>query len=281
MDAADLYHVPLDEFVAARSALVTRLRSSGDREAAAAAARARKPSLGAWLVDQLAREAPEAIAELLAASADTLETQRSLLTQGPDAGSDVRDASARFAEALGVVRGRARDILEESEHPVSDVTLRRAETTAHAAAVGGAATRHALFRGTLDRDLDPPGFAAIAELEPDAPEVARAIAGLRRARGPSASRRGPDLADASRVSRLRADLRAAEREAMEKRRAADRAVARAARAAERADRLAADALAAREEATTAERAVTPAEEAARSAEALRDAARASLATAEH
>jgi hypothetical protein len=275
VDAAELYRVPLDDFVTARSALATQLRSAGDREAAAAVARARKPSLGAWTVDQLAHTAPDAVAELLAAAADATETQRAALAHGTEATIEVREASARFKKALEDLAARARVVLETSGLPATDANVRRAQTTAHAAAVGGPATRGALFRGTLDRELDPPGFVVMDEFEADLPDVSAAIAARRGRRGP-APREAQGPPDVSRVRELSADLRAAEREAEEKRRAADRVAAHAARTAERADRLADEARAARQEAAVAERAVVAAEEAAQTAEALRDSVRASL-----
>ena len=277
MDPAELYRVPLDEFVSARSALAKQLRSSGDRDGAAAVTALRRPALGAWIVDQVAHTEPDVITELLAAATDAGEAQRRALSRGSASGDDVREASTRFAAALAEFDARARDVLKASGHPVSDATIQRARNTAHAAAVGNPAIRAALFRGTLDREVEPPGFGAAVEPDADEPEVARAITARRRSRSATAPHQERRTRDASHIDELRIGLRSAEREAAEKRREADRATAAAARAAERADRLAREAEAAAEEAASIEVERASAEEAARDAESRLDRARVSIA----
>lgn len=276
MDATQLYRVPLDEFVTARSALAKQLRSSGDREGAAAVAAMRKPALGAWVVDQVAYKAPDVITELLAAAADAGDAQRRAMSRGSASADDVRKASARFAEMLGEVGIRAREVLEASGHPVSETTVQRVRNTAHAAAAGGPATRAALFRGTLDREAEPPGFGASADADADDPDVAQAIAARRRSRSTAVPGTKQDAHDASNVHELHMGLRSAEREADEKRREADRASAAHTRAAERADRLAREARAAADEAAALEVERASAEAAAQAAATRRDRARASL-----
>jgi hypothetical protein len=198
------------------------------------------------------------------------------MSRGSASGDDVREAAARFAEALGQVGVRAREVLEASGHPVSDTTIQRARNTAHAAAVGGPATRAALFRGTLDREVEPPGFGASADAEADEPDVAQAIAARRRSRSTTAAGTKQDAHDASQVHELHMGLRSAEREAAEKRREADRAAAAHARAAERADRLAREARAAAQEAAALEVERASAEESAQAAASRLDHARAAL-----
>jgi hypothetical protein len=78
-EESDLYGLPLDEFVPARTELERRLRKSGDRERAAAVKKLPKPSVAAWAVNQASRTQPKARRELLAASNDLRGTQEHLL----------------------------------------------------------------------------------------------------------------------------------------------------------------------------------------------------------
>jgi hypothetical protein len=273
---AELYRGPLDEFVDARNRLARRLRAEGDREAAAAVAGLRKPSLGAWVVDQLAAQAPDLVRDLLAAAADAREAQR------PGGSEALREAGARVRALLDEAGRRARGILEQDGHPVADATVRRAQTTAQAAAAGTPAERKALLRGILDRDLDPPGFGPAGDPEPDTAAVAQAIRDRRHPPPGAAghqrpdSARGADPARPGQPEEAAQAARRAEREATERRRDAERSAATASRQRVRADRLAAEARTAEEEAVAAERAADAAETAARRAEEELDRARAVL-----
>jgi hypothetical protein len=251
MHGAELYRGPLEEFVRARTELARRLRTDGDRGAAAAVAGLRKPSLGAWVVDQLAAWAPDLVRDLLAAASDAREAQR----QGaPEA---LREASARFRGLLDEAGRRARGILEQAGHAATDATVRRAQTTAQAAAAGGPAEREALLLGTLDRDLDPPGFGSAGEPEPDTGAVVEAIRERRRAApaAPAQRRPGPEPdARAARLAELEQAVQRAERELAGRRRDAERSAGAAVRQRARAEHLAAEARVAEEEAVAAERA---------------------------
>jgi hypothetical protein len=54
--AGKLYGISPDAFTSSRSAEVRAATSAGNRELAAAVARLRRPTVGAWLANQLARE---------------------------------------------------------------------------------------------------------------------------------------------------------------------------------------------------------------------------------
>lgn len=273
MHGAELYRGPLEEFVRARAELARRLRTDGDREAAAAVAGLRKPSLGAWVVDQLAASAPDLVRDLLAAASDAREAQR----QGaPEA---LREASARVRGLLDEAGRRARGILEQAGHPVTDATVRRAQTTAQAAAIGAPGEREALLLGTLDRDLDPPGFGPVGEPEPDTGAVAEAISDRRRHTPAAAPQRRPDPdpgARADHVAELEQAVRRAERELAGRRRDAERSAAAAARQRARAERLAAEARVAAEEAAAAERAAATDQDGVRGAQDALESARGRL-----
>jgi hypothetical protein len=54
--AGKLYGVSPEAFTSSRSAEVRAARSAGNRQLAAAVAQLRRPTVGAWLANQLARE---------------------------------------------------------------------------------------------------------------------------------------------------------------------------------------------------------------------------------
>ncbi|HEX4754804.1 MAG TPA: hypothetical protein VH661_03505 [Candidatus Dormibacteraeota bacterium] len=259
MDSAAVYHGPLEGFVSRRTALERTLRSS-DAAAAAAVKKLRKPSVGAWAIDQLAVENPDLVAELLAAGLDAREAQQAV-ADGSRSGEDLLVATTRVREAIeGAVRAAAQ-VLERSGQAMAEETARKIRTTVLAAASGGAADRQALWRGTLDRDLTPTGFGAADVPDDDEPELARAIAPLRRQASPrrrGAATGGARVAAGDRVAQL-----AAERGAAERLKVAERARTIAATKRQHAERLAAEARAADDDATAAERSAEAAEKAAR------------------
>jgi hypothetical protein len=92
-EAADrLYGLPLEDFVAERTAAVKALRKEGDKESAAAVAKLPKPSQVAWVANQLGRAGAD---DLLAAGEAMREAQ--LGGGGRDA---LREATAAHRAAV-------------------------------------------------------------------------------------------------------------------------------------------------------------------------------------
>lgn len=258
MDSAAVYHGPLEEFVARRTALERTLRSS-DAEAAGLVRRLRKPSVGVWAIDQLAVENPDLVTELLAAGLDAREVQQAV-ADGSGSGEDLLVASARVREAVEAAVRAASHVLDRSGQAMAEETARKVRTTVLAAVSGGAAEREALWRGSLDRDLKPTGFGAADVPDDDAPELATILAPLRRRTSP---RPGNLVTGRPRAAGDRVAQRAAERGAAERLKVVERARTIATTKRQYAERLAADARAADDDATAAERAAEAAEKAAR------------------
>src|SRR5712691_5473470 len=100
-DAADqLYSSTLEDFVVERTRLVKELRAAGKREDAEALAKSRKPTVGGWVLNQLARRSRREVDLLL------------------DAGYRLREAQA------GALSGDDREAFEQAQKTQSDV-LRR------------------------------------------------------------------------------------------------------------------------------------------------------------
>jgi DNA repair exonuclease SbcCD ATPase subunit len=143
---AELYQVPLEQFVAERKRLA---KESGDKSLL----ERKKPSISAWVVNQLYWHARDAFDRMM-------ETADQLRKGKLDADRPHRDAIAKL-------RQRAATILEDAGHGATEGVLRRVTTTLSAlAAAGGWEPSEP---GTLAYDLDPPGFGAlgIAAVTPD------------------------------------------------------------------------------------------------------------------
>jgi hypothetical protein len=147
---ADLYALPPEEFVPARNEAVRRARAAGDRQLAAQIAELRRPTVGAWVINRLAREHPELIEELLALGEALRSAQRDLR------GDELRKLSVRrrvlvtelSREAIRLARrDRRRDNL-----PVAEI-----EATL-TAALADPAVAEQVRRGHLTRTVAYTGF---------------------------------------------------------------------------------------------------------------------------
>lgn len=260
METADLYQGPLGDFIARRTALARELRRT-DPDAADAISKLRKPAVSVWAIDQVAVGNAELIAALLAAGADARDVQRNLAA-GTESRDDLALATGRLRDAVEAAARAAVDALTQGGHAPGAETDRRIRTTLQAAATGGAADRHALWTGTLDRDLDVAGFGDAGESEEDDPELAAILAPLRR-KTPSTAPERPQVRHVS--TRELVAQREAERDVAKKDEAAEAARAFALAARHQADRLAEEAAVAAGKARVAEQAADAAEAAARTA----------------
>ncbi|MFP5363698.1 MAG: hypothetical protein ACLGI5_13325 [Thermoleophilia bacterium] len=275
----DLYGLPLDRFIAERTALARALRGDGRRDEAAAVAALRKPSVAAWAVNQLIRSQGSAVAELYAAGDALREAQAKLLAGSGD-GRALRAANEREREAVEALVEAARGLLDSEGHELSATVVERVSGTLHAAALDEGA-RQQVRDGCLERELRHVGLGlGESVLAPASPP--RKGSGTSKARpkgAPAKAGRRP-----AEQGQTKAQRAAREREARERAQAAERAVReresarKAARSAETAARRraqrSADALrAAEERRERAARALAEADEALASARAkARDAA---------
>lgn len=235
----ELFGVPLDEFVATRTAIVKRLKAEGRMEDAAAIAASKKPVVSAWMVNQLARTAATAVAALIEAGESLQGIQRG-------EGGSYEDARQAENAALVDLRRAATDIDPE----VTTATLERMVTSLRAG-IASEEGRSLIRTGRLTTDLEASGFDAFAgavfappaqapPAQPEEPAVdTRRLEELREA-ARVARTEADDAAEQAR--RTRADAEHAERLAATARKAADAAEKRATRAEAKASD-AADALA--------------------------------------
>jgi hypothetical protein len=105
-----LYAAPQAEFVPTRADLVKQARAAGDRELASKIAAARKPTVAAWLVNQVSREYPDdlgTLAELGQALRDAhqrlaADTLRALSQQRNEVLRTLDDRALRIARRAGM-----------------------------------------------------------------------------------------------------------------------------------------------------------------------------------
>jgi hypothetical protein len=208
-----LYGLPLDEFTRARDELARSVRQEGDGERAAEIKRLRKPSVPAWVVNQLARQRELDMQRLVKAGEQLAGAQvEAIRAQKGDAFLEARRDEQRALEALAA---GARDILAEAGRGGGALDRVLATLRAGSLTEDG---RALLKSGRLTEELEPPGFEAFAGLDiptrpsrpvPEPKEARRRVRALQRELGKLEPR-----ADAAerRVADLRAELEAAEAE---------------------------------------------------------------------
>jgi hypothetical protein len=151
VDVDELYGLPLDRFVAERTALARALRTAGDRDEAARVAALRKPSVAAWAVNQLVRTQGKALQELFDAGDSLRDAQTDLLAGRGERG-DLRAATEREREAVNTLLQAARGLLSSDGHELGPAIVERVSDSLHAAALGDEA-REEVGAGRLEREL--------------------------------------------------------------------------------------------------------------------------------
>jgi hypothetical protein len=224
-DAIDnLYGLPLDEFTRARDELARRVRQESGGALAAEIKQLRKPSLPAWVVNQLARQRELDMQRLLKAGEELAGAQvEAIRARTGDAFLEARRDQQHALEAL---TARASEILASAGR--GSAVLDRVLATLRAGSLTEDG-RALLKRGRLTEELEPPGFEALAGFEIPAsppgprPSKKRAPSPAKEPAAAPASAPRPEPAGRARrrANELRRELRALEtRAAAAERRAA-------------------------------------------------------------
>jgi hypothetical protein len=220
IDAASeaLYGAPLSAFTAERKRLADQLKAAGAKPAATAVGKLPRPTMSAWVVNQLWRTERADMELLLATGARVRDGDR--------AGLDEQRA------VMARLRTRAAAVLTCDGHAASPTTIQRVATTLQALSALG--TWEPDRPGRLVADRDPPGFevmlGAVLDAAPaPSPPVPRPpTPPLTVVASASASATTPAAAGSPPTDELAARRAAEERAAAE--RAAQERAARAARA---------------------------------------------------
>ncbi len=217
-EAADeLYALSPREFTGARDARVKEAKATGDAETARRIKALRKPTVAAWLANQLVRAHRDEVAPLLELGAALREATATL--RGPQ----LRQLSRQRNEVVQALVRQARRLAGAAGQPVSEDAVRALQETLNAALADEDAGR-LLLAGRLTEPLEHSGFGPAAGSGPS-PAPARqkelsAAAG--RATGPSAAQQHQaerreqlerELAESWAAARAAADARTVAEEA--------------------------------------------------------------------
>jgi hypothetical protein len=215
-DLDRLYGLPREDFTSERNALVRELQKAGRKDDAEEVRALKKPSISAWAVNQLARQHPQDIADLVKAGDGLRKAQRDVLAGRK--GADVREASRAQHELADELVDAARQILGGA----TQTTAQRISGTLRAASTDPAAAK-LLRKGRLSEDVESVGFGPLLHVAPQRKGRSRPQRNRARERAAAQKKRKQEA-----VAQARKESAAA-------RKAADKAAREAKRAQERAE----------------------------------------------
>jgi hypothetical protein len=166
---AELYGLPLNDFVPGRNALARDLRKSGDTERAAEVAKLKRPSVAAWAVNQLARRNRKELDLLLDAGHRLRTGQLQAMEKGEQARFDA--ARQDHDRAVRELVADARELLAGERAATTDQMISSIERTLRYASIDEE-HRAELASGTLTTEVEAPGFGAFAGIALPPPQAA-------------------------------------------------------------------------------------------------------------
>ncbi len=215
-EADELFRVPPSGFIAARNALVARLREEDRNEEAAAVQSLRKPTAVVWALNQLASRDPDALASLFEAGRDLRAAQQAAVAGKASGAEDLRTATDARRAAVARARDSAISTLQEAglgagQADAIATALETASTDAEAGAALAAGTLQqapaaaaGLGFGEVPGMTVLPGGATGTDHEP---RPARDAARLRKERDKARAAAAGRRATADRLDRQLADAR--------------------------------------------------------------------------
>lgn len=167
-EAADeLYSLSPREFTGARDARAKEAKASGDAETAEQIKALRKPTVAAWLANQLVREHRDEVSPLLELGAALREATATL------SGPELRQLSRQRNDVVQALVRQARQLARGAGQPVSQDVARSLQDTLNAALADEDAGR-LLLVGRLTEPLQHSGFGPTGGSAPaPAPTPAR------------------------------------------------------------------------------------------------------------
>jgi hypothetical protein len=154
-DIDALFQLPLGEFTSARNALSAQLKKDGWAAEAGEVKKLAKPSISAWVVNQLYWQHRELFDRLLEGGERLRRAQLS--------GESARAAGIARRDALAARARIAEALLRDGGNGATRDMLRRVTTTLEALSSFGSAPG-APAVGRIVDDVEPPGFEALAGL---------------------------------------------------------------------------------------------------------------------
>jgi hypothetical protein len=152
--AEELYAVPPEEFVEARTAARDRAKAAGDKELAKAVAALPKPTTAAWVANLLVRRRPDEIAQLSELGEMLRQAQVNL------SGDQLRQLGQQRNQVVAALARQARGLAHAEGHDVSSAVAEQVESTLRAAVVDPDAGE-ALAAGRLATALSYSGLGPV------------------------------------------------------------------------------------------------------------------------
>lgn len=152
--ADELYAVPPEEFVAARTQARDRIRGGGDRELAKAVAALPKPTGAAWACNLLVRRRPEEVAQLIELGELLSRAQVDLSAE------QLRELGRQRNQVVAALARQARGLAHAEGHDVSSAVAEQVESTLRAA-VANPDAGAALQAGRLTTALSYSGLGPV------------------------------------------------------------------------------------------------------------------------
>jgi hypothetical protein len=152
--AEELYAMPPAGFTAARDELARQARAAGERDAAAQIRKLARPTVSAWLVNQLVRASGEQMSRLFEVGQSLHDAQREL------AGDRLRELSARRRQVIAELLPEASRLAAAADVSVSTAALDEVRATLEAA-LADANARTAVRSGQLTRALTYAGLGEV------------------------------------------------------------------------------------------------------------------------
>jgi hypothetical protein len=190
-DAADqLYALSPREFSAARDARAKEAKDAGDKDAAAEIKALRKPTVTAWLANQLVRQHADEVRPLLELGSALREATATL------SGPQLRELSRQRNEVVRALVRQARRLAADADQPVSEDVARGLEETLNAA-LADPAQAELLLQGRLSAQLQHSGYGPAEGPSPTGGKPPAAPAKAKKAAGG----RQPSAAEQRRAER--------------------------------------------------------------------------------
>jgi hypothetical protein len=157
----ELYAADLDAFVSERLRLAKALRDAGYAQEAQAFAKLRKPTVPAWVLNQLSRRNRRDIDLLLDAGHRLREAQAGVLTGSEK--DEFERARKTETDALRTLNREAERLLEAERGSASASVLNQVGEALRAAAISESG-RETLARGLFTEPMRSEGFDVISQL---------------------------------------------------------------------------------------------------------------------
>jgi hypothetical protein len=152
--AEELYGVPPEEFVPARTAARDRARKAGDKDLATAIAALPKPTTAAWVCNLLVRRQPQEVTQRAELGEMLRQAQANL------SGDQLRQLGQQRNQVVAALARQARGLAHAEGHDVSSAVAEQVESTLRAAVVDPDAGE-ALAAGRLTTALTYSGLGPV------------------------------------------------------------------------------------------------------------------------